>query len=219
MKKAQAIRLWIELEASTEAEEIIRKYQNKKGYASRRTLQRYVQAAKGFREVLPLDELAKRAGWSATYLEKIRPWWEEARRERRQHGVKPTETDPHQEALRDMAKHLLHWVEDSSTSGPPTDIEPIVVPYEGRKQPILYRVESNPAYEALAEHLGGLELWKDFHSYVTVRRDYWFQKLSLTSSVVDPQLWQEMLRLQRQVSREFKELLLGREIPGRCRGC
>ena len=80
MKKAQAIHFWKELRESTEVDAVVNKYKSRSGYPSERTLERYAQVAKGFREGLPLEELGKRTGWSPKYLGSIQCWWEDWQR-------------------------------------------------------------------------------------------------------------------------------------------
>lgn len=81
MKKAQAIKLWKDLESSTSEKEIIASFENKKGYGGRRTLERFSQAAAGFKENTSLNDIAFKTGWSHKYLDKIYAWWKESFRE------------------------------------------------------------------------------------------------------------------------------------------
>jgi hypothetical protein len=69
MKKTQAIKFWTELQKSTEIDAVINNYTKRSGYRSERTLQRYAQAEKGFREGLCLEELSRRTGWGKTFWE------------------------------------------------------------------------------------------------------------------------------------------------------
>ena len=78
MKKAQAVKLWKDLNESTEMEDVLRKYE-RRGYGGRRTLQRYAQADRGFRQGARVEDLSKQTGWSVNYLKKIQPWWEDIR--------------------------------------------------------------------------------------------------------------------------------------------
>ena len=77
MRKRQVLQFWDELQGSTAAA-VVRKYKDQTGYASARTLNRYVQAERGFREGLPIDELSAKIGWGLAYLKKLRTWWEES---------------------------------------------------------------------------------------------------------------------------------------------
>jgi hypothetical protein len=74
MKKQHAMKFWRELQDSTEIDEVIARYKNRSGYASERTLQRYAQASKGFREDVPMEELSKKTGWGIPYLQRMRMW-------------------------------------------------------------------------------------------------------------------------------------------------
>ncbi len=75
MKKAQAIKFWGNLEDSTEIKEIISAFENKKGYAGKRTLERYVQAYNGFTREQTVEEVSKKTGWKVEYVRKIYGWW------------------------------------------------------------------------------------------------------------------------------------------------
>ena len=77
MGKRQVLKFWDELQGATAAS-VVRKYNNQEGYAPTRTLYRYVQAEKGFREGLPIDELSANIGWGPAKLKKLRTWWEES---------------------------------------------------------------------------------------------------------------------------------------------
>ena len=74
-RKLQAVKLWKELEESTEVEAVIRRYVNKSGYGGKRTLERYAQADRGFREGLAADDIGRRTAWSTEYVERLRAWW------------------------------------------------------------------------------------------------------------------------------------------------
>lgn len=78
MKKEQAIKLWKNLDNSTNVKEVIISFENKKGYGGSRTLIRYSQAAAGFKEGLSLKDIAGKTGWGIDYIEKIHIWWKEA---------------------------------------------------------------------------------------------------------------------------------------------
>lgn len=89
MKKAQAIRFWTALRETTEVEEVLSRFVNREGYGSRRTLERYAHAAKGFGEGSPIEELSRGTNWSIVYLRKIQTWWDKwqgAGRQRPQRG-------------------------------------------------------------------------------------------------------------------------------------
>ena len=76
MRKRQVFQFWDELQGSSAAA-AVQKFKDKTGYDSARTLNRYVQADKGFRQDLPIGELAAKLGWSPAYLKRLRTWWEE----------------------------------------------------------------------------------------------------------------------------------------------
>jgi hypothetical protein len=75
MKRPQAIKFWKELRDSTDIGEVISRFENKKGYRGRRTLERYGQADNCFREGLPSEDVARKTSWSVKYVGKIRGWW------------------------------------------------------------------------------------------------------------------------------------------------
>ena len=76
MNKTQAVRFWKELRNSTEVGEVISRFKNQRGYASERTLGRYVSADKGFREGIPIEEPGV-TGWKKEFLGKLETWWKE----------------------------------------------------------------------------------------------------------------------------------------------
>jgi hypothetical protein len=78
MNQKQARTFWAELDGTTEISGVIDKYKNRRGYGGQRTLQRYVQAHKGFKEGLSMQDLATATGWSIGFLENIYMWWEDA---------------------------------------------------------------------------------------------------------------------------------------------
>ena len=78
MKQQQTITFWGELDDTTEISGVIDKYKNRSGYGGERTLERYAQAHKGFREGESIQDLATSTGWSLGYLEKIHMWWQGA---------------------------------------------------------------------------------------------------------------------------------------------
>jgi hypothetical protein len=75
MKKPQAIKFWEALNDSDNVGEILSKFENKKGYASRRTLWRWAQLNNGFRRRLSLQEIVKNTGWTKEAIEKKWIWW------------------------------------------------------------------------------------------------------------------------------------------------
>ena len=77
MKKAQAIKFWKANHENTNVRQVISSFENKKGYASARTLERYVQADNCFKEWQPSEMVANKTGWSLKHIDTIRPWWQE----------------------------------------------------------------------------------------------------------------------------------------------
>ena len=75
MNKKQFLKFSKAIADSTGVKETISAFENKKGYAGRRTLERCCQAAAGFKEGLPSKVIAERTGWSVKYVDKIRSWW------------------------------------------------------------------------------------------------------------------------------------------------
>ena len=49
---------------------------NKHGYDGKRTLERYVQAHKGFKKDLSLEDISSKTGWSKPFVDKLKEWWE-----------------------------------------------------------------------------------------------------------------------------------------------
>lgn len=76
MKKPQAIKFWEALNDSDNVGEILSKFENKKGYPSRRTLWRWSQLNNGFRRRLSLQEIVKNTGWTKEAVEKKWIWWQ-----------------------------------------------------------------------------------------------------------------------------------------------
>jgi len=77
MKRAQVIKLWKELSGAFEDKEAISKFENKKGYGSKRTLQRYAQANSAFSSDLLDEEVAAKTGWKIQTVKQIHRWWSE----------------------------------------------------------------------------------------------------------------------------------------------
>ncbi|HZA21118.1 MAG TPA: hypothetical protein VFA32_00665, partial [Dehalococcoidia bacterium] len=73
MNKPQVVRFWKELQESTVIDAVINKYKNRSGYGSERSLQRYAQADRGFREKVPLADLSKSTGWREPFLKTCKP--------------------------------------------------------------------------------------------------------------------------------------------------
>ena len=98
MKRGQAVKFWKALEDSTEVESVISAFENKKGYGGPRTLERYVQAYKGFKQQLPSEEVAQKTGWRSPYVDKIRTWFE-GMSSSLSHKVIPFNMDKHRNDL------------------------------------------------------------------------------------------------------------------------
>jgi hypothetical protein len=112
MKKAQVFRFWKELRESTMIDAVIKKYKDRPGYWSERTLQRYAQADKGFRDGLSLEVLSKSTGWSKSHLGKVQALWVEwqTKQSVQARGIQASSCSPeekaHQEQLRELAVRL-----------------------------------------------------------------------------------------------------------------
>jgi hypothetical protein len=78
LRKAQVLKFWQALRSTTNVNEVINSFKNKPGCDGERTLVRYAQADKGFREGLSTHEVAAKTGWKSGQIEKFRPWWREA---------------------------------------------------------------------------------------------------------------------------------------------
>jgi len=76
VNKSKAIKFWESLRDNTNTGDVIAMFENKKGYGGKRTLERWVRADQGFRQNLSSENIAKKAGWTAKYIEKIRVWWQ-----------------------------------------------------------------------------------------------------------------------------------------------
>jgi len=78
MKEKQAVTLWKRLRSNTNKGEVLSEFNNKKGWPKWRTLQRYLQADEYFAQGLLNDQVSKKTGWKEPFIDKIRPWWEDA---------------------------------------------------------------------------------------------------------------------------------------------
>ena len=58
MKQQQIRTFWVELDGTTEISGVIDKYNNRSGYGGKRTLERYAQAHKSFKEGKSIRDLA-----------------------------------------------------------------------------------------------------------------------------------------------------------------
>ena len=76
LNKKQFLKFSKAIADSTNVKETISAFENKKGYAGRRTLERCYQAAAGFKKGLPSKVIAEKTGWSVKYVDKIRSWVE-----------------------------------------------------------------------------------------------------------------------------------------------
>ena len=82
MRKPQVLKFWAELQLAPDTASVVRKYKDQDGYASERTLNRFVQADKGFSENLAIEDLSGKIGWSPARLKILRKWWESMPRPR-----------------------------------------------------------------------------------------------------------------------------------------
>ena len=78
MRKLQVLKFWAELQRATDTASVLRKYKDKEGYRSERTLSRYVQAFKGFSDGLSIEVVSARTGWTPLRLNTLRDWFEKA---------------------------------------------------------------------------------------------------------------------------------------------
>lgn len=245
MKKTQAVKFWGELEDNTEIEDVITKFENRTGYASKRTLQRYTQAYHGFKEGIPLEELTLKTGWDGPYLAKLKSWWDEEHSKQKANNpgggiatdLPPQQDERHQQTLQHMIKHILSWVADFSkpvplvSSGPP-----LLMPYGGQTLTAEYPIEEDPAYLALKEHLEVGELWKNFLRYQDLRWQFWGiilphtfhgspewvrreEEILAVLRQDRARVWSELQDSVHRVTHGFRELLLQRHIPGTCQWC
>lgn len=112
MKKPQFLKFAKAIDDNTGVKETISAFENKKGYAGKRTLERCVQAATRFKEGLPSKVIAEKTGWSVKYVDKIRSWWEEGEFPLHEQQLKQTILDPrlmkHLDELAETAEILAH---------------------------------------------------------------------------------------------------------------
>jgi hypothetical protein len=111
MRKAQAVEFWKSLRENTSHEEVISAFLKRKSYPRRRTLQRLVNAYECFGRGEKAEIVAKKTGWTPTYIEKLQLWFEESL----QHPALPA-TDagkqelkidtPHKQKMRELAGEL-----------------------------------------------------------------------------------------------------------------
>ncbi len=113
MKKPQFLKFAKAIDDNTSVEETISAFENKKGYAGKRTLERCVQATTGFKEGLPSKVIAVKTGCSVTYVGKIRSWWEEEEFPLHEQQLKQITLDPrlmkHLDELAETAEILAHY--------------------------------------------------------------------------------------------------------------
>jgi len=76
VEKPQAIKFWKALNDSDNVGDIISKFENKKGYAGKRTLWRWAQLNDGLWQGLSLSEIAKNTGWTQEDVEQKLVWWQ-----------------------------------------------------------------------------------------------------------------------------------------------
>lgn len=82
MRKPQVLKFWADLQLATDTASVVRKYKDRDGYASERTLNRLVQANKGFSENLAIEDLSGKIGLGPARLKILRKWWEPKTRPR-----------------------------------------------------------------------------------------------------------------------------------------
>lgn len=77
MNKAQVIKFWAALDENTSVSDVLDQLKNKKGFPSERTLVRYAQARSCFRITDPIEEVARKTGWSVAFVNSIYAWWQQ----------------------------------------------------------------------------------------------------------------------------------------------
>ena len=77
MRKPQVLKFWADLQLAADIASVVRKYKNQDDYRSDRTLTRYAQAYKGFKEEITIEDLSIKIGWTIDRLKRLRAWWEE----------------------------------------------------------------------------------------------------------------------------------------------
>lgn len=81
MNRAQTIKFWKEIGNTTFVTEPVSKFSKIKGYPSKRTLARYVQANTAFEGINNInddqafDEITTKIGWNVKFLKKLYVWW------------------------------------------------------------------------------------------------------------------------------------------------
>ena len=127
MKQQQTRTFWVELDGTIEISGVIDKYKNRSGYGGKRTLERYVQAHKGFKERKSIRDLAASTGWSLGYLKKIHMWWRDA------YGGRGEMLISADTVVSNTAGKLQDWVRDNFT-----EFSRIVA---AAKEDLRYRIE------------------------------------------------------------------------------
>ena len=194
VKKMQAVKFWRELRDSTELEQVLIKYQNKPGYAGKRTLQRYAQADRGFRDSIPLEQLASQIGLSTSQLSKIHPWWQEAFGP--VSGVTSIDQDKHRD---DLTKPLLDlraintmnvhdfdlatfWSRPGEQSWPLDQCRVWRKPDGGLE--VRLKIEEETEWIYLRQHLVDDHLWSAVESCKTAIADDVIARMALLEAVI-----------------------------------
>ena len=77
MKKEQTIKFWEAVRSSTSLKQTLALYEAKKGYGSKRTLERYAQTFNSFQAGDPLAEVIRKTGWGLERVQQLHKWWDE----------------------------------------------------------------------------------------------------------------------------------------------
>ena len=113
MKREQAVRFWRELEATTSAQDVVNKYNNKTGYGGKRTLDRLVQAHRSFSQGVAVEGVSSKTGWSLGYVTQMQSWWRSTFEDQRR---EPEQGDWRQQVrLQKGLEHVAKLQEEASS--------------------------------------------------------------------------------------------------------
>jgi len=138
LKKPQFLKFIKAVADSTSMKETLSAFEYKKGYSGKRTLERYSQAATGFKDGLLSKVIAENTGWSVKFVDKIRSWWEEEFLLHEQQS-KPIASNHR------LRKHLDELAETAET-----------LAHHGQR---LLRYKDNDNFEAVGDVFSHLSFW------------------------------------------------------------
>lgn len=194
MKKKQIFKFWEALDADTSTKKTIAAFENKKGYGGKRTLERFAQAAEGFKDGLQSEVIARKTGWSVKHVNKIRSWWkQEAPKEAWGEQELREEISHEQQAneKRKLVALVQKWREEVAGYSPVTllqgwldkaheqattrfytneDVEMLYSEARERHaQPLqlkpFLQVENDPAFGLLRQRFPASDVWTAFHAW------------------------------------------------------